>query len=1340
MKKLVLCLLSFVMMIPFVKVDTYSLENERSKRYDRWHYRYENAKGSYSHGETHPTSIDLPERYDSRDYDYVSSIKNQGMMGICWSFGAIGAMEVNINKNGLSDLGSQIDLSEAHLGYFHMAQKANDLGLNPTDAVIPDSDYTFINDGDSSVLASLTLAKGIGPVSESVAPFYPYSYSFVDEIPRDSIYQREYTLNTAVHPMADDIEGIKKLIYTQGAASIAYNSGSSDRYDEYVNRYGLSNHMIHIIGYDDTIPKEYFDPVPSIDGAWIVKNSWGDTPNGGIFYLSYAATSLEVMAPNMVHKDAYDNNYFYQASFMMDTEYTKVGEPIVVANVFEGQSGTDAQKEVLHSVGLPLASMNTEYELQIYLDPQEGNPESGKPVFDKPLMGSKTQKGYYTISLPESVEIKKGQKFSVVFRLQNRNLNYYTPYYVFKGGEFSTFDVVEETHPNQSFIKKANENWTDLHYSQKCVSIHALTNIVDKDYKPTKQLKLSDFSLTQTDYDFNNECIEPILTKNNKELLEMVDYSIAYENNIQLGTGKVIVFGMNDYEGSKVEYSFNINRADLKQEFFETLDFEYQTGSQIKPAFEMYDYDLLLVEGKDYVVEYGENIYDINTKNEGTVTLRGIGNYKGSVTQTFDIVNPHKKVYMSADVYPRDAGNASTKSEAHYGELVKAVAGYFSSGTAVLRWIVDGIDFGRGEEIYFTAYDSMNLTAYFVQEKTFNDLLNLYNECRLVQRNGQSDVRWNHFVKELDNARVLVDSASDYEKEITRVYVYLQDAYNMLNEPLDLSGALEALESIKGLNESDYEYRSWGTLQSKRVLLEKAIEDVNMTQDKLDNAVSAFYSAKDSLTGNGSNTKQLLKDLYESKLLLDEELYTVSSYALLKEKLDEVKVILESDASESQLSKAYNELNQITLVLRGNADQLINLVETCLLVQDKDYSTDSYNLLQSALQQALLIKNNPNDYSQKEIDSIYQELNDAYENLEPVPQVDKQQLSQLYHLHSNKNEENYTKQSWDLFKQALDEAFDILENNDVTQEDVDQAYNRLNQYAGLLEEKPVTPDIIEIESITLDINEIELEVGQTKQLTVTILPDNATDKTVTYQSDNEDVVKVIDGIISAVSPGKAKITVTTNNGKTATCYVIVNKPEEPEPPVEVKNGWEKVDDKWYYFIEDVAQTGWVKDGAKWYFMDDSGIMQTGWIKDNNKWYYLNSHMMTGWQKIDGLWYYLNTHMITGWLNDGGQWYFLDSAMKTGWIKDNGKWYYLDSAMKTGWQFIDGEWWYLNSHMMTGWQKINGTWYYLNNSMVTGWLKINNIWYYFNEKGAMVTGVYVIGGKTYYFDNNGAWLS
>ncbi len=349
--------------------------------------------------------------------------------------------------------------------------------------------------------------------------------------------------------------------------------------------------------------------------------------------------------------------------------------------------------------------------------------------------------------------------------------------------------------------------------------------------------------------------------------------------------------------------------------------------------------------------------------------------------------------------------------------------------------------------------------------------------------------------------------------------------------------------------------------------------------------------------------------------------------------------------------------------------------------------------------------------------------------------VNKTSLTVAYEAYANVNKDEYVQdEAYTAFNNALTYAKEVLDNLFATQEDVDGALVVLNQAYNALNKR------IFIEGIELDQNELVLQKADIIELKVKYNPEDTTETTkLAWTSSDESVVKVFEGTVVAVGYGEAVITVTTEEGLSATCNVVVEKPVDPEPPVRVKNGWEKVDEKWYFYVEDVAQTGWVKDGAKWYFMDESGVMQTGWIKDNNKWYYLNSHMMTGWQQIDGLWYYLNAHMITGWLNDGGQWYFLDSAMKTGWVEDNGKWYYLDSAMKTGWQFIDGKWWYLNSHMMTGWQQINGTWYYLNNSMVTGWLKINNIWYYFNEKGAMVTGTQVIDGETYQFNSNGAWL-
>ena len=82
---------------------------------------------------------------------------------------------------------------------------------------------------------------------------------------------------------------------------------------------------------------------------------------------------------------------------------------------------------------------------------------------------------------------------------------------------------------------------------------------------------------------------------------------------------------------------------------------------------------------------------------------------------------------------------------------------------------------------------------------------------------------------------------------------------------------------------------------------------------------------------------------------------------------------------------------------------------------------------------------------------------------------------------------------------------------------------------------------VNVTEVTLDKTELTLTEGETGTLTATVKPDNADNRKVTWSSDKTEVATVDgDGKVTAVKPGEAVITVTTEDGgRTATCAVTV---------------------------------------------------------------------------------------------------------------------------------------------------------------------------------------------------------
>lgn len=95
---------------------------------------------------------------------------------------------------------------------------------------------------------------------------------------------------------------------------------------------------------------------------------------------------------------------------------------------------------------------------------------------------------------------------------------------------------------------------------------------------------------------------------------------------------------------------------------------------------------------------------------------------------------------------------------------------------------------------------------------------------------------------------------------------------------------------------------------------------------------------------------------------------------------------------------------------------------------------------------------------------------------------------------------------------------------------------------GVSAQCEVTVKPVSVSSITLNKTEAEMTAGEKLQLTETVLPANATDKTVTWSSTNEAVAVVSEnGQVTAVGAGYAQIKATANDGSgmSGSCQITV---------------------------------------------------------------------------------------------------------------------------------------------------------------------------------------------------------
>ena len=324
--------------------------------------------------------------FDLRSFNATTPVKDQGSNGACWAFGTTGALESAFKMA----TGIALDISENYI---------QNSGLRYSIYGQPSiTEGGYIGGGLGYVLSWLGIVSTeydeydeLGKISQIL--FTPDSYHIADAI----------FLNTS------NRTAIKHALINYGGLTIHVNG--ADPLNKYYNKQTHAlycdnktsgNHFVTIVGWNDTYSRTNFIIDPDMDGAWIVKNSWGtDWGDGGYFYLSYAdAPLLNANAVGYIinNTEVYNKLYQYDIAPLDGfLEYKGVNN-LTYTHTYES-IGND----LIAAVGTYFISDNISYTINVKVN--------GNLVYSQ--KGKALRYGFHTIPLNKTIAINKGDKFSI---------------------------------------------------------------------------------------------------------------------------------------------------------------------------------------------------------------------------------------------------------------------------------------------------------------------------------------------------------------------------------------------------------------------------------------------------------------------------------------------------------------------------------------------------------------------------------------------------------------------------------------------------------------------------------------------------------------------------------------------------------------------------------------------------------------------------------------------------------------------------------------------------------------------------------------------------------------
>ncbi len=305
----------------------------------------------------------------------------------------------------------------------------------------------------------------------------------------------------------------------------------------------------------------------------------------------------------------------------------------------------------------------------------------------------------------------------------------------------------------------------------------------------------------------------------------------------------------------------------------------------------------------------------------------------------------------------------------------------------------------------------------------FASLESKFEEAKAVDETKYTPESYEKFAKVVKEVEEFLGTTDHKQSEVDEMLTKLNTAMGSLVEKADKTQLSATIENAKGYLNGDYTEKTLKALEDAVKTGEEILKDENASVTEVSNAVKDINDAINGLLEVVH--KEDAQALYDKVKDTKEEPYTLDSYKAFTDALENLEKALakteEEGLTKEELAEAQNALqtayDNLVKYVAPDTTAIDEAIAKAKDVKEGDYSTQTYNALQTALKKA---EDTLGIYkvTQSQVDTALEELNNAYNALT----ADETALHDAVAKAKGYAETEYTPNTWNALQSVIKEA------------------------------------------------------------------------------------------------------------------------------------------------------------------------------------------------------------------------------------------------------------------------------------------------------------------------------